>query len=121
MSSPYNLPDYRERYFETKDPTKIHGESTIDTILKILREIKRDAQTVRKTLGGGQLGYLALVIDNTSYNAIPGATRFVRPVDPGIFTPTAPLGVRAVPLTPADIATQKIAYDEEKEYTTSVK
>ena len=65
--------------------------------------------------------YLALVIDNTSYNAIPGATRFVRPVDPGIFTPTAPLGVRAVPLTPADIATQKIAYDEEKEYTKSVK
>lgn len=114
MSSPYNLPDYRERFFEYKDLTKIHGQPTIDSILQIVRQLKRNSQGVRTTLGGGQMGYLALVIDAASYNAIPGAVPFVRPLDPGLFTPIVPVGVRAVPLTAADIATQKITFDEEK-------
>ena len=114
MSSAYNLPDYRARYFEYKDLTKILGEPDVDSILILLRQCKRNAQRVYTTLGGGQLGYLALCIEAAYYNVIPGATPFIRPVDPGTFNPVVPLGVRAVPLTPADIATQKIAFDEEK-------
>ena len=106
--SAYNLPDYRARYFEYKDLTKILGKPDVDSIVKLLREVKRNAQRVYTTLGGGQLGYLALCIENAYYNAIPGSTPFIRSVDPGVFNPLAPVGVRAIPLTPADIATQKI-------------
>ena len=53
MSAVYNLPNYRDKYFEYKDLTKIHGQPTIDTIAKLLRETKRNAQRVPTTLGGG--------------------------------------------------------------------
>ena len=114
MSSAYNLPDYRARYFEYKDLDKVHGEPDIDAIVKLLRQVKRNAQRVTTTLGGGQLGYLALVIPSALYNTIHGSAPFVRPVDPGTFTPTVPLGVRAAPLTPGEIAIQKIAFDNDK-------
>ena len=114
MSSAYNLPNYREKFFEVKDLDKIHGQPTIDGIVKLLRQVKRNAQRVPTTLGGGQLGYLALVIDTATYNAIPTAAPFIRPIDPGAFTPVAPLGVRAPALTPGEITVQKIAHDDQK-------
>ena len=114
MSTIYNLPNFREKYFEYKNLDKIHGQPTIDTIAKLLRQTKRNAQRVPTVLGGGQFGYLALVINTHSYNSIPGSACFIRPLDPGTFTPTHPIGIRAAPLTAADIATQKINFDERK-------
>ena len=38
----------------------------------------------------------------------------VWPIDLGIFTPTLPPGIRAAPLTPVEIATQKLTHDEAK-------
>ena len=52
MSSVYNLPNYRERYFEYKNLDKVHGQPTIDLIVKLLRQVKRNAQRVPTTLGG---------------------------------------------------------------------
>ena len=117
MSTAYNLPDYCARFFEYKDLDKIHGQPTIDTIAKMLKQLKRNAQRVITTLGGGQLGFLALVISPTAYNAIPNSAFFSRPVDPGTFTPVgvAPQLTRAAALaqlTATDIATQKIVHDE---------
>ena len=68
MSSACNLPNYCEKYFEYKDLDKIHGQSIVDSIVRLLRQVKRNSQRVPTILGGGQLGYLALVIDPTSYN-----------------------------------------------------
>jgi len=121
--SAYNLPDYRIKFFEHKDLSKIYGQPTIDAIVTLLKEGKRNAQSVRTTLGGGQFGYLWFFLTDADYNRIPGTIPFVRPVDPGIFTPIqnpggivtrAGLGAVAVPLTAADIATQKLAHDELK-------
>ena len=114
MTSVYNLPDYRSKYFEYKDLDKIYGQPDVVSICKLFKQGKRNAQCVPSTLGGGQTGYLALYIDTATFNAIPGTTAFLRPTDPGIFTPTTSLGVRATPLTPAEIATQKNAHDESK-------
>ena len=58
MSSAYNLPDYRARYFEYKELNEVHGEPDIDSIVMLLRQVKRNAQRVTTTLWGGQLGYL---------------------------------------------------------------
>ena len=49
----YNLPDYRTKYFEHKDLDKVYGQPTIDTIVKLLKQSKRNAQSVPTTLGGG--------------------------------------------------------------------
>ena len=75
------------------------------------------------TLGRGQLGYLTLILPAASYNTIPGSPPFVRPTDPGMFTPTsnAVIITRAgaggvVLLTAADIATQKITHDETERF-----
>ena len=121
MTSPYSLPDYRSRYFEYKNLTKILGEPTIDSIAKLHKEVKRNAQRVPTTLGGGQSGYLGLVVTPEVYNTIPGARPFHRPQDPGVFTPT-PRRVRRVvtrghqeveELTAEDIAMQRIQYEEQ--------
>ena len=121
MASPYNLPNYRDRYFEHKTLTKIHGQPDIDSILHLFRQVKRNVQKIKTTLGGGQWGYLAIVIATAIYNAIPGTTPFNRPTDPGTFSPAPPdtgVTTRAqgdadiAALTPAQIATQKIAHDE---------
>ena len=85
MSSAYNLPKYREKYFEYTDLDKINGQPTIDSILKLLQQVKCNTQRVSTTLGGGKLGYLALVIDATTYNSIPGLAYFNQPTAPGIF------------------------------------
>ena len=114
MLTAYSLPDYRARFFEYKDLDKIHGQPTIGSIARLLRQVKRNAQRVLTTLGGGQLGYLALVISTADYNAIPNSANFHRPTDPGIFSP-APLGPvlrGGQHLTAAEIATQKITFDE---------
>ena len=94
MTSPYSLPDYRSRFFEYKTLTKIIGEPTIDTIVKLHKEIKRNAQKVPTTLGGGQNGYLGLVIPTNIYNNIPGTAPFIRPENPEPFAPTPRLEPR---------------------------
>ena len=122
MSNLHTLPDYNKQYFEYKTLDKIHGRPNIDNICKLLKQVKRNAQRVPTTLGGGQLGYLGLVLTPTVYNALPRAAAFTRPPNPGEFTIVenedgrpATRGSEAVaptPLTAADIARQKLTYDE---------
>ena len=100
MPSVHSVPDYREQYFEYKELTKIHGAPTLDLIVQVYKQLKRNAQCLPTTLGGRQLGYLALILKTTTYATIAGATAFIRPTDPGPFTlfanPTPP-ATRAVP------------------------
>ena len=134
MTNAHSLPDYKERYFEYKELIKIHGKPTLDKIIKVWRQLKRNAQRIPTTLGGGNHGYLALLITATDYLNIPGTTAFNRPGQPGIFHPVgsrgaavggartrsgrgmvAPRGGGVGPLiapTPAEIAIQKAVYDE---------
>ena len=121
----YKLPNYKEDYFEYKQLSKIYGKPTLETLITLHRQLKRNAQRVPTTLGGGQLGYLALTVTPTVYNSIPNATNFIRPSDPGIFSLTpnpvpTTRGSRAAgpavapPLSPSDIALQKALHDKNK-------
>ena len=105
--------DFRNTHFKYKELDKIHGTPYIFTLLRIFRQLKRNAQSVPTTLGWGQLGYLALDLSTAAYASIPNSRVFVRPVHPGAFTIQAlPITRAAVPLTEADIAHQKARHDE---------
>jgi len=77
---------------------------------------------VKTTLGGAQHGYLALVLTDNAYANISGTSPFVRPVDPGTFSPVEPentgVSTRAstaettTTLTSAEITTQKLQHDD---------
>ena len=59
MSGTHNLPDYKEKSFVLKNLTKVYGQPNIDNIVQLLTEVKRNSQTVKTIIGGGQFGYLA--------------------------------------------------------------
>ena len=106
MSSIYSIKDYRTTHFEYQDLDKIHGQPDIDSLLRMFRQLKRNAQRVPTTLGGGQLGYLALVLSDAVYNTIPNSNNFVGPTLQGSFTPS---GVR---LSAAELSQEKSTHDE---------
>ena len=75
--------DFWNTHFEYKTLDKIHGTPDITSLLGLFRQAKRNSLCVPTTLGGGQLGYIALVLTVAAYNAIPNAIAFIRPVHPG--------------------------------------
>ena len=121
----YTINDFTTK-FQYKDLTPIVGQPTLETILRLYRQVKRNAQSVDCKLGGGQLGYLGLVLSEDDYNMIPGTVPFVRPTDPGTFTARAPrTGTQTRAGTPStsstttaiDIANQKSLHEElERRY-----
>ena len=52
MTSTYNIPDYKSRFFEYEKLDKIHGQPDIDSIITLYRQCKLNEQTVRCPLGG---------------------------------------------------------------------
>jgi len=130
MASTYSLKDYKTTYFEYKVLDKIHGQPTVENLLTLFRQLKRNAQCVTCALGGGQLGYLGLILSSEAYKKIPNAVEFIRPKDPGPFRLTLnPKNTSKrsredtasteyetddpkVTFTAADIAQQKATHDE---------
>ena len=107
----YSIKDYKTVHFEYKSLDKIHGAPTIDSLLRIFRQLKRNIQCVSTTLGGGQLGYLALVLSDAAYTTIPNSAPFVRPLDPGAFIITS--------MKKDEIAQQQVDHNEEKQHYNS--
>ena len=106
MSSPYDAKDYRLTHFEHKSLTKIHDRPDIDSLVQIFRELKRNAQKVPTSLGGGLLGYLGLTLTDAAYTAIPNAVTFLRPTHPGSFVPSGPR------ITQVEIIQEKAVHEE---------
>ena len=70
MPNVYSIMEYKSTHYEYKELTKIHGQPEIDSLLRNVCQLKRSAQRVPIILGGGQLGYLALLLSTLSYNNI---------------------------------------------------
>ena len=103
----YSIKDYTTTHLDYKSLDKIHGAPTIDSLLRIFRQLKRNYQYVSTTLGGGQLGYLTLVLQDTAYSDIQNSAPFVRPIDPGALIITS--------TKKDEIAQQQVDHNEEKQ------
>ena len=74
MSSGTKNVDYARIYFKYQKPTPIRGEPTHEDIEQLKKELRANAASVECNLGGGNHGYLGLVLPSTEYNKIVGTT-----------------------------------------------
>ena len=77
--------DYAASYFKYKSPTPIIGAPTNKTLKRLKQELRANASSVESDLGGGDHGYLGLVLDDAEYAAV-SATVFVAPRFPATLT-----------------------------------
>ena len=93
----------------------------IEVLVKLCRHLKRNTQRVPITLWYGQLWYIALILLAETNNTISNTANFVQPADPGAFTPVQIIGVATrtneapAHLTAADIATQQIRHEKQRQ------
>ena len=91
---------YRENLFPHTNLTKVVGKPTYADVLNLRREISANLASVPSTLGGGQYGHMGLALKDETYKRMCSVSvSYIRPTDPGPFSPTN--------LTGADLATAK--------------
>ena len=85
--------DYASSYFKYKTPTPIRGEPTHKSLKRLKLELQSNASSVETDLGGGNHGYLGLVLTDVEYASIPHTVPFVPPNYPPalVIPPTATL------------------------------
>ena len=87
--------DYANSYFKYKTPTPIHGTPSNKTLKRLKTELRANASSVECDLGGGDHGYLGLVLTDADYARIlPTPTPFLPPNFPQALV--VPLGTDAV-------------------------
>ena len=74
--------DYAASYFKYKTPTPIQGTPTNRTLKHLKTELRANASSVESELGGGDHGYLGLVLTDVEYATVP-PTPFAAPAFPG--------------------------------------
>ena len=70
----------KQTFFDYPELTKIMGEPTITSLLKMKNELKLNAQSVPSTLGGGRHGHLELVLSEDEYESVAHGTPYVKPL-----------------------------------------
>ena len=99
--------DLKELYFEHKILDRILGEPDFPQLHSLLRACKANACSVPSTLGGGQNGYVGMLVSAVAYASLAPGTPFIAPVHPGGLPPL-PNG------TQYQIAQLKSQHDESK-------
>ena len=85
MTSPGNI-DYATVYFKYSTPTPITGEPSNKSLKRLKTELRANASSVDTDLGGGDHGYLGLILTDVEYARItPTPPPFVAPNFPGPF------------------------------------
>ena len=63
--------DYASLYFKYKTPMPIRGEPIHKSLKRLKLELQANASSVEIDLGGGNHGYLGLVLTDEEYSTIP--------------------------------------------------
>lgn len=83
MSGSHSIPNYRDTVFEYVDLTVIRREPIYGNLKLLINQLKANARSVRKSLGGGQHGHLGLILSTQQYVILAPATPFLIPPHPG--------------------------------------
>ena len=75
--------DYATTYFPYNTPTPIQGEPTYKALKRLKNELRANASSVDTDLGGGDHGYLGLVLTDEEYAKVAPNHPFVAPEFPG--------------------------------------
>lgn len=75
--------DYAATYFPYKTPTPINGEPTYKSLKRLKNELRANASSVDTDLGGGDHGYLGLVLTDEEYLRVAPNHPFEAPEFPG--------------------------------------
>ena len=78
----------KQTFFDYPELTKITGESTLTTFLKMKNELKANAQSVPSALGGVRHGHLGLVLTTDKYETVAHVTPYIKPIFPTLNTET---------------------------------
>ena len=84
---PSCLPDFKQTHFPYLELERIHGQPTLNQIVKVYKQLKQHASSVPTSLAGDQHGYQPLVLTNDQWRTIPCVEEFCHPVNPGPFLP----------------------------------
>ena len=91
--------DYASSYFKYKTPTPICGEPTHKSLKRLKLELQSNASSVETDLGGGNHGYLGLVLTDEEYATIPNTQPFVAPnYPPTLVIPPLSTQIQAIEL-----------------------
>ena len=86
--------NYKDSYFEQPVLTAIRGEPTYETLHHLKNELKANASSFPTTLGGGNHGYLGIILTPAEYRRITPTDTFTRTPNPGVLVPN-PVGTAA--------------------------
>ena len=79
--------NHKDSYFDHLVLTKIRGKSTYETLHHLKNELKSNLVSVPTTLGGGNYGYLGMILTPIEFHCIAPANPFTRPPNPGVLVP----------------------------------
>ena len=68
---------YQSSYFKHKPPTPTRGVPTHTALKRLKTELQANASSIETDIGGGNHGYLALVLTDEEYNSTPNTEPFV--------------------------------------------
>ena len=77
--------DYARTYFKYPNPTPINGKPTNKSLKRLKAELRANASSVDTDLGGGDHGYLGLILTDAEYANV-AATPFLPPNFPAALT-----------------------------------
>ena len=77
--------NYKDSYFEHPVLTSIRGEPTYETLHYLKKELKANARSVPTTLGGGNHGYLGMILKPAEYFRIAPTDPFTLPHNTGVL------------------------------------
>ena len=91
--------DYSASYFKYKTPTPIRGEPTNKSLKRLKLELQSNASSVETDLGGGDHGYLGIVLTAEEYAKVPNTEPFVAPnYPPDLVIPANATPIQALEL-----------------------
>jgi hypothetical protein len=99
MSSTVSTPEAFIESFPAT-PVKIEGQPNYDSLSALREVLKQNAASVSTDRGGGQHGYLGIILSDAMYATIAPNDAFVRPAAPA-NTPTIPAGGTAAAIAEA--------------------